>query len=69
MSLHDDLSKAHWRKASRSSASGSDCVELADVSGAVAIRDSKNPEGPALVLSSSGWEKLSRQLGRGEFDL
>ncbi|QKW32855.1 DUF397 domain-containing protein [Actinomadura sp. NAK00032] len=48
-----DLSNATWRKASRSGENGGNCVELADVAGAsvVAVRDSKNPDGPVLLLT------------------
>jgi hypothetical protein len=46
-----DLSDALWRKASRSGENGGDCVELAGMSGAVAVRDSKDPDGPVLLLT------------------
>ena len=50
-----DLSNATWRKASRSGENGGNCVELADVAGAagavVAVRDSKDPAGPVLLLT------------------
>ncbi|TMR26100.1 DUF397 domain-containing protein [Actinomadura geliboluensis] len=67
MSLHDDLSKARWRKASRSSASGSDCVELAHASGVVAVRDSKDPGGPKLLLARTTWQELINRVSRGDF--
>lgn len=69
MSLHDDLSKARWRKASRSSASGSDCVELAHAPGAIAVRDSKNPDGPKLLLDRTTWRELTDRVSRGDLDL
>ncbi|GLZ07771.1 hypothetical protein Acsp03_52370 [Actinomadura sp. NBRC 104412] len=41
-----------WRKSSYSgTTSGSDCVELARIGGAVGIRDSKDPHGPKSVVS------------------
>ncbi|HEX2416936.1 MAG TPA: DUF397 domain-containing protein, partial [Micromonosporaceae bacterium] len=41
---------ARWRKSSRSNGAGGNCVEVADnLPSIVAVRDSKNPEGPALV--------------------
>lgn len=46
-----DLSNATWRKASRSGENGGDCVELADAAGVVAVRDSKDPDGPVLLLT------------------
>ena len=51
-----DLSRADWRKASYSSNNGGACVEVArNLPGLVAVRDSKDPSGPALVLSASQW--------------
>ncbi|WP_084219845.1 DUF397 domain-containing protein [Spirillospora albida] len=46
-----DLTNAKWRKSSRSASNGAECVELAGVSGAVAVRDSKDPDGPVLLLT------------------
>lgn len=40
-----------WRKSSHSGSDGGQCVELARVENAVAIRDSKDPRGPILVIS------------------
>ncbi|WP_149259738.1 DUF397 domain-containing protein [Actinomadura sp. K4S16] len=39
-----------WRKSSRSGSSGGSCVELAGMKGRVAIRDSKDPDGPMLFV-------------------
>lgn len=41
-----------WRKSSRSSNNGGACVELARAGRIVAVRDSKNPEAPALVFDA-----------------
>lgn len=46
-----DLSAAVWRKSSRSGGNGGACVEIANTG---AIRDSKNPAGPALLVDPSG---------------
>jgi hypothetical protein len=49
-----DLSEAAWRKASHSGENGGNCVELAGVVDAVvAVRDSKDPDGPVLLLTRS----------------
>jgi hypothetical protein len=68
MSLPVDASRIRWRKASRSSGTGSDCVEIAGVENAVAIRDSKDPTGPKLVVSRAAWRELSRRAAKGELD-
>ena len=50
-----DLSRAEWRKSSYSSQSGN-CVEVArNLSGLVAVRDSKEPDGARLVVSRETW--------------
>ncbi|WFE30294.1 DUF397 domain-containing protein [Solwaraspora sp. WMMD791] len=51
-----DLSRADWRKSSRSSASGSNCVEVATLAGGtIGVRDSKDPHGPALLFPTDAW--------------
>ncbi|GAA4310959.1 DUF397 domain-containing protein [Actinomadura luteofluorescens] len=46
-----DLTNIKWRKSSYSTSNGGNCVELADAAGAVAVRDSKDPDGPILLLT------------------
>lgn len=49
-----DLINATWRKSSHSGPNGGECIELAGlagVAGAVAVRDSKDPNGPVLLLT------------------
>jgi hypothetical protein len=56
---HPDLALAVWRKSARSTGSGQNCVEVAtNLPGLVAVRDSKNPQGPALVLTRRQWRGL-----------
>ncbi|MBF9132839.1 DUF397 domain-containing protein [Plantactinospora sp. S1510] len=59
-----DLDRAVWRKSSRSSASGSDCVEVAELAGAIGVRDSKNPTGPVLRFTPYAWASFTSGLPR-----
>jgi hypothetical protein len=53
-----DLSRAEWQKSSYSSQSGN-CVEVArNLSGLVAVRDSKEPDGAKLAVSQETWREF-----------
>lgn len=55
-----------WRKSSHSGSNGGDCVEVAGTSlGVVAIRDSKNPTGPVLIISASDWATFLHAVKTG----
>ncbi|QIS20486.1 DUF397 domain-containing protein [Nocardia terpenica] len=63
-----DLSEARWFKSSRSK-DATACVEAAFLTdGAVGVRDSKNPVGPALVFAPGDWDAFTTGLKGGEFD-
>jgi hypothetical protein len=53
-----DLARATWRKSSYSALQTSECVEVGHVGGAIAVRDSKDPDGPVLVLEAAQWRSL-----------
>ncbi|AVH21445.1 DUF397 domain-containing protein [Nocardia cyriacigeorgica] len=54
-----DLTGAEWFKSSRSSGTR-ECVEVAHLrDGLVGVRDSKNPNGPALVLTPRQWDAFT----------
>ena len=48
-----DATRATWRKSSRSGDNGGHCVELADLTSAVGIRDGKSPEAGHLRVTRS----------------
>jgi hypothetical protein len=64
-----DLSRAEWHKSSRSGPNCDNCVEVAFIGGAIAVRDSKNPTGPALIFTPGEWDAFVGGARDGEFDL
>lgn len=60
---------AIWRKSSYSGSAGQECVEAAVVTGqGVAVRDSKDADGPMLSLAPSAWASLLAGVKDGSFD-
>ncbi|AGL17693.1 DUF397 domain-containing protein [Actinoplanes sp. N902-109] len=64
------LNAAVWKKSSRSNGNGgNNCVEVAILDTAVAVRDSKNPSGPALIFNPAHWTEFVNSVQSGEFDI
>ncbi|GAB4587385.1 DUF397 domain-containing protein [Nocardia sp. IFM 10818] len=62
-----DLTGACWFKSSHSGAQN-DCVEIAWLArGHVGVRDSKNPDGPALVFTPGEWDSFTAGIQADEF--
>ncbi|MER7547773.1 DUF397 domain-containing protein [Spirillospora sp. NPDC127506] len=59
----EDL-KIRWRKSSHSGGNGGECVELASAPGVVAVRDSKDPDGPKLLVGREEFAALVASLKR-----
>ncbi|ACY97693.1 MULTISPECIES: DUF397 domain-containing protein [Thermomonospora] len=59
---------AVWRKSRHGSDMGGAGVENAGAGPAVAVRDSKNPEGAKLFVSPDGWAGLLGDIRRGAYD-
>jgi hypothetical protein len=65
-----DLSRASWHKSTFSNGQGGNCVEVAhNLPGIVAVRDSKDRNGPVLTLTASEWLAFVSSVQDGEFDL
>ncbi|MCG6497431.1 DUF397 domain-containing protein [Kitasatospora sp. A2-31] len=63
-----ELVAAAWRKSSYSGGNGGNCIEVAPgFPGVVPVRDSKDPEGPALLFSATAWESFLTAVRAGDF--
>ena len=67
--LRVDLTQARWQTSSRSGPNCDNCVEVAFVDGAIAVRDSTRPDGPVLLFTQEEWDAFVGGAKDGEFDL
>ena len=64
-----ELSSARWQKSSFSGNGNNNCVEMARLPGGeVAVRNSRDPDGPALIYTRAEVEALIRGARNGDFD-
>ncbi|SDH76847.1 protein of unknown function [Sinosporangium album] len=69
MDLRAELETAAWRKATKSTGNGGNCIEVAPLSGGrVAIRDTEAPELAPYVVRAEVWEAFTDRVKKGEFD-
>jgi hypothetical protein len=62
-----DLSRAEWRKSSYSNNGGA-CIEVAGgMPDVVAVRDSKDPDGPKLPFTPEAWQRFAGRVRSGAF--
>jgi hypothetical protein len=64
MAPHDQFRHAAWRKSSYSQGA-TQCIEVADLGARLAVRDSKNPGGPVLLLTARQMRDLVRRTKTG----
>lgn len=58
-----------WRTSSFSAPQGDNCVQVGVLDGSTcAVRNSKNPAGPAVVYTQAEWEAFVSGVKAGEFD-
>ncbi|GAA2635632.1 DUF397 domain-containing protein [Streptomyces axinellae] len=68
--IKDASTLSGWRKSSRSNSNSGSCVEVIDSHATgVPVRDSKAPNGPALVIPATGWSLFVTALKVGEFSV
>jgi hypothetical protein len=63
-----DPSRTRWRKSTHSGGNG-DCVEIASLGDAMAVRDSKHPTGPSLFVSRDIWRGFIQNVKATAHDL
>ncbi|MFT2017018.1 DUF397 domain-containing protein [Streptomyces sp. 796.1] len=64
-----DLTAAQWFKSSYSGNNGGDCIEVGvGVPNTVPVRDSKDPNGPALTFEPAAWTSFVTGVKAGDFD-
>jgi hypothetical protein len=54
-----------WRKSSYSGSNGGDCIEVAPLPAAIAVRDSKDPDGPKLIFTPQAWAAFTAAIRTG----
>ncbi|MFF4240970.1 DUF397 domain-containing protein [Actinomadura geliboluensis] len=57
-----DLNTTTWHKSSHSGGNGGECIEVANLTGTIGIRDSKNPDGPKLLVARTEFAALVAAL-------
>lgn len=65
--LRAQVDRAAFRKSTRSDNSGPYCVEVADLDGGKAVRDSQDPHGPVLVFTQDEWDAFKAGVAADEF--
>jgi hypothetical protein len=56
-----------WRKSSYSG--NGNCVEVAVPEAGLAVRDSKDPKGPALHFTADAWTSFISEVAGGAFEV
>jgi hypothetical protein len=62
------IDELDWRKA-RASGNGGNCVEVADDTGTVHVRDTKSRSAGMLTVSATTWRRFTDEIKAGRLDL
>ncbi len=58
----EGIENQNWRKASYSGNGGGNCVEVGNVSGDIAVRDTKERASAVLAFTSDAWRAFTASL-------
>jgi hypothetical protein len=62
LNLEQHEGMSWWKSSFSSQGTGYDCVETAHTADGMALRDSKNPDGPAYAFTTRAWSALLRTV-------
>ena len=54
-----------WRKSNYSGNNGGNCVEVGRAAQSIAVRDSKDPDGPVLAFAADTWAAFAERVKAG----
>jgi hypothetical protein len=66
MNSAQDYPPSAWRKSSYSGSNGGECLEVADGYATVPVRDSKSPDGPALIFAPATFTTFVSAVQQGQ---
>jgi hypothetical protein len=58
----DLITVTGWRTATHSSGNGGACIEAGNTGHGVAVRDSKDRQGPALAFTAAAWQVFTQRV-------
>jgi hypothetical protein len=61
----DSTGRRGWRTSSYTGANGGNCVEVGHVGPMIAVRDTKDRNGPVLQVSPAAWRRFAGQVKSG----
>ena len=61
----DSTSQQRWRTSSYTGANGGNCVEVGHTGPMIAVRDTKDRQGPVLAFSAAAWKRFAGQVKSG----
>ena len=64
-----NVSRATWRKSTHSNGAGGNCVEVADLTAKIGVRDSKAPDAGHLAFTAGEWREFVAEVRGGRYNL